>query len=265
MSRFIAAMDHSGGSTGGVLERYGEEFTEENKMDKVHQMRLRMVNSPLFTSDNIWAAILYTDTIDRGMVDVLESKGIKAICKIDSGCEDNGMLKAFDLYGMIDYTLHNKCYGTKMRSIIKDQDDLNNIVLQQLAYAELISSKGLMPIVEPEIPIDHPDKKYLEQALLHELGEQLDVFNGKCILKLTLPEVPNLYRPLMEHSAVEKVVGLSGGYTTKQACRRLVVNNDMTASFSRALSEGLLKDMDEETFNNTIGQNIIMIKTASNG
>ena len=31
MSRFIAAMDHSGGSTGGVLERYGQEYTEENK------------------------------------------------------------------------------------------------------------------------------------------------------------------------------------------------------------------------------------------
>ena len=34
MSRFIAAMDHSGGSTGGVLERYGREYTEDNKMDQ---------------------------------------------------------------------------------------------------------------------------------------------------------------------------------------------------------------------------------------
>ena len=33
MNRFIAAMDHSGGSTGGVLERYEQEYTEENKMD----------------------------------------------------------------------------------------------------------------------------------------------------------------------------------------------------------------------------------------
>jgi fructose-bisphosphate aldolase class 1 len=43
MSKFIAAMDHSGGSTGGVLERYGQEYTEENKMDLVHDMRLRMI------------------------------------------------------------------------------------------------------------------------------------------------------------------------------------------------------------------------------
>ena len=45
MNNFIAAMDHSGGSTGGVLERYGQEYTEDDKMAKVHQMRLRMDNS----------------------------------------------------------------------------------------------------------------------------------------------------------------------------------------------------------------------------
>ena len=48
MNRFIAAMDHSGGSTGGVLERYGQEYTEENKMDLVHQMRQRMIANPDF-------------------------------------------------------------------------------------------------------------------------------------------------------------------------------------------------------------------------
>ena len=53
MSKFIAAMDHSGGSTGSVLERYGCEYTEENKMDLVNEMRLRMINSPQFTSQNI--------------------------------------------------------------------------------------------------------------------------------------------------------------------------------------------------------------------
>ena len=34
MARFIAAIDHSGGSTGGVLERYGQNYTEADKMDK---------------------------------------------------------------------------------------------------------------------------------------------------------------------------------------------------------------------------------------
>ena len=77
MNRFIAAMDHSGGSTGGVLKRYGQEYTEEDKMDKIHAMRMRMVNSPMFNSDNIWAAILYKDTVERGMVPILKLKGLE--------------------------------------------------------------------------------------------------------------------------------------------------------------------------------------------
>ena len=119
MSKFIAAMDHSGGSTGGVLERYGQEYTEENKMDLVHAMRLRMINSPNFTSNNIWAAILYKDSVDRGAVDILGDKGIEAILKVDSGCHMNGLLKEFDLDSMIDYALEKGCTGTKMRSIVK--------------------------------------------------------------------------------------------------------------------------------------------------
>ena len=47
MNRFIAAIDNSGGSAGGVLEKYGQEYTEANKMDLIHAMRLRMINSPV--------------------------------------------------------------------------------------------------------------------------------------------------------------------------------------------------------------------------
>ena len=86
MGKFIAAMDHSGGSTGGVLERYGQEYTEENKMDLVHEMRLRMINSPLFDGTNIWAAIVYKDSVDKNIVDNLFFKGIETYLKVDSGC-----------------------------------------------------------------------------------------------------------------------------------------------------------------------------------
>ena len=93
MKKFIAAMDHSGGSTGGVLERYGQEYTEENKMDLVHQMRQRMIANTDFNGENISHAILYKDTVERGIVPELKTKGIRAILKIDSGCEEDGTLK----------------------------------------------------------------------------------------------------------------------------------------------------------------------------
>ena len=150
MNKFIAAMDHSGGSTGGVLERYEEEYTEDTKMSLVHAMRLRMINSPKFTSTYIWSAILYKDSVERGLSHHLKSKGIKIFLKIDSGCEDNGYLKYFRVDDMITYAHEHGCYGTKMRSIIKDPDNIAMILTQQFALAEKISDAGLMAIIEKE-------------------------------------------------------------------------------------------------------------------
>jgi len=264
MSKFIAAMDHSGGSTGGVLERYGCEYTEDNKMDLVHEMRLRMINSPKFTSDNIWAAILYKDSVERGAVDVLATKGIHSILKVDSGCHMNGLLKDFPLDDMIDYALAKGCTGTKMRSIIKTPNIMNAVLDQQFELATVISAAGLMPIVEPEIPIEHEMKTMIEEMIARELQNRLDRFEGKCILKLTLPETPNLYLRLSQHPNVDKVVGLSGGYSTVEACNRLALQENMTASFSRALSEGLFAHQTDEEFEDRISSNIKMIVEAGN-
>ena len=265
MSKFIAAMDHSGGSTGGVLERYGQQYTEENKMDLVHEMRMRMVNSPDFTSDNIWAAILYQDTVKRDMVPLLKQKNIETFLKVDSGCEKDGTLKQFPLDEMIEFAREHGCYGTKMRSIVKTPEILDAVLDQQFDLAERIYARDLIPIVEPEIPIEHEHKQGLEIALFRALEEQLDEFTGKCILKLTLPQQPNMYRQLTKHKTVNKIVGLSGGYTTEEACRRLSKNEDMTASFSRALSEGLFITQSDDEFNAQLSSNINMIVQAGLG
>mgnify|MGYP006429297003 CR=1 FL=1 len=55
----------------------------------------------------------------------------------------------------------------------------------------------------------------------------------------------------------------SGGYPTNEACNRLGLNDNVTASFSRALSEGLRYDLTDEAFNARIGSNIKKIKEAS--
>ena len=55
------------------------------------------------------------------------------------------------------------------------------------------------------------------------------------MLKLTIPDVPDFYAPLISTSAWLRVVALSGGYTRADACQRLAANHGMIASFSRAL------------------------------
>jgi fructose-bisphosphate aldolase class I len=263
--RFIAAMDHSGGSTGGVLERYGQEYTEEDKMEKVHAMRLRMVNSPDFNDKNIWGAILYQDTVTRGMVNILDEKGIDTFLKIDSGCNEDGTLKQFPVKQMLEWATNGigpKIYGTKMRSIVHGTGMVHPVLKQQFTLARTIWDYGLVPIIEPEVPIDHPIKAEVEDALMYHLQEFLDEYPGKCILKLTPPEVPNLYHNLTVFPNVERVVFLSGGYATQEACRRLSANADVTASFSRALSEGLAHSQTDAEFNAKIKQNIKMITEA---
>jgi fructose-bisphosphate aldolase class I len=263
--RFIAAMDHSGGSTGGVLERYGQEYTEEDKMEKVHAMRLRMVNSPDFNDKNIWGAILYQDTVTRGMVNILDEKGIDTFLKIDSGCDEDGTLKQFPVKQMLEFATNGigpRIYGTKMRSIVHGTGMAHPVLKQQFTLARTIWDYGLVPIIEPEVPIDHPIKAEVEDALMYHLQEFLDEYPGKCILKLTPPEVPNLYHNLTVFPNVERVVFLSGGYATQEACRRLSANADVTASFSRALSEGLAHSQTDAEFNAKIKQNIKMITEA---
>ena len=272
MARFIAAMDHSGGSTGGVLDRYGLDYTEADKMEKVHAMRLRMVGSPDFNDKNIWGAILYQDTVTRGMVNILDDMGIESFLKIDSGCEENGLLKNFDVKGMCEFATQRtpedgsigaQIYGTKMRSIVKSVDMVKPILTQQFLLAQTICSYGLVPIIEPEVPIDHPDKELIEAMLFQELQKFLSEFDVKCILKLTPPEVPNLYHEFTEYRKVEKVVFLSGGYSTDEACDRLSINENVSASFSRALSQDLYYSLTEEEFNATISNNIKQITEAS--
>jgi len=265
-TRFIAALDQSGGSTPGALDNYGVEYTEHNMFDKIHDMRMRMVNSPDFNDKNIWAAILYQDTVTRGMVNVLDEKGIDTFLKIDSGCEESGLLKQFPVKQMLEWATNGigpKIYGTKMRSIVKGVSMVHPVLKQQFTLARTIWEHGLVPIIEPEVPIDNPIKAKVESALMHHLQEFLDEFPGKCILKLTPPEVPNLYHNLTVFPNVERIVFLSGGYATAEACNKLGLNDNVTASFSRALSEGLKYSLTDEEFDVKIRQNIKMITEAS--
>ena len=119
-------------------------------------------------------------------------------------------------------------------------------------YATEIANAGLTPIIEPEIPIHHVDKKELEQLLFKELKMYLEHYKGgmQVVLKLTIPEIANTYHSLSQHKKVRKLVGLSGGYDTDTACKKLKENLDMSASFSRALSEGLFgKAMENKLWN----------------
>ena len=172
-----------------------------------------------------------------------------------------------DLESLLERASAAGIFGTKMRSVINRADNkgIEENVSQQFEIGQTILGYGLVPIIEPEVNIKIEDKAEAEEILLENLIKHLDTFQGeqKVMLKLTLPENANLYSPAIDHAKVMRVVALSGGYTREESNLRLRSNLGMTASFSRALTEGLSAQQSDEIFNNTLSQTINDIYEAS--
>ena len=279
---FIAALDQSGGSTPKALAAYGvnaDAYSNDAQMfDLVHEMRTRIMTSPAFTGDRLIGAILFEMTMDRevegkGTADYLwDVKNVVPFLKVDKGLADEKdgaqvMKPMPDLADLLVRAKAKNVFGTKMRSVIKTSNPtgVDAVVDQQFEIGNQIVDANLVPIIEPEVDIKSPDKSGAEELLLKALMKHLDQLgDGKLVmLKLTLPEVDNFYKPCIEHPNVLKVVALSGGYSREEANQRLARQNGMVASFSRALSEGLSAQQSDDEFNKTLDAAIESIYQAS--
>ena len=279
---FIAALDQSGGSTPGALRLYGipeSEYSGEAEMFRLmHEMRVRIMTAPAFTGDKVIAAILFERTMDgeakgRPVPTFLwEDRGVVPFLKVDKGLEPEkdgvSLMKPMpDLEPLLARAVKLGVFGTKMRSVINlpSKEGIAAIARQQFEIGEQIAKHGLMPILEPEVSIKSPDKAGAEKILLDELTKGLDALppGQQVIFKLTIPEVPDFYAPLISDKRVARVVALSGGYTRAEACKRLAANHGMIASFSRALAQDLRRSMSDAEFNKALADAIDEIYRAS--
>ena len=279
---FIAALDQSGGSTPGALRLYGipdNAYSGDAEMFRVmHQMRVRMMTAPAFTGEKVIATILFEGTMDgevRGKPTpafLWEERGIVPFVKVDKGLEPEKdgvqlMRPMPELDALLTRAVKQGVFGTKMRSVINlaSKDGIAANVAQQFEIGTQIAKHGLMPILEPEVSIKSPDKRGAEAILLAELKKHLDAVpaDRKVMLKLTIPDIPDLYLPLVKHPRIARVVALSGGYTRADACKRLSANHGMIASFSRALAEELRHSMSDAEFETALARSIDEIYQAS--
>lgn len=277
---FIAALDQSGGSTPKALKLYGiseDAYKNEDEMfHLVHEMRARIITSPVFTSDRILGVILFEKTMVSHVAGMAtakylwQEKGIVPFLKVDDGllAEADGvqLMKPIpELIPRINAAVSHDVFGTKMRSVIKDANPvgIKEIVKQQFAFAKVIQNGGLVPIIEPEVDIKSPNKERCEELLKAELLLALEDIEERVIFKLTLPSKPNFYEELTKHPKVIRVVALSGGYSRHEANDLLSKNRNLIASFSRALTEGLKVDQSESQFNEVLDDAIESIFQAS--
>ena len=280
---FIAALDQSGGSTPKALKLYGiteDQYSNEEQMfDLIHQMRTRIIKSPAFSHNKIIGAILFEQTMDRQIdgkytADYLwDEKHVVPFLKVDKGLEpldSDGvqLMKPIDgLAELLSRANERHIFGTKMRSVVKKASPkgIARVVQQQFEVAKQIIAAGLVPIIEPEVDINIPDKSPAEAILRDEIRKNLDALPSiaNVMLKLSLPTINNLYKEFTQHPRVVRVVALSGGYPREKANAILAENKGVIASFSRALTEGLSATQTDEQFNNALAHTVEGIYEAS--
>lgn len=279
---FIAALDQSGGSTPKALADYGiteDAYTNKDEMfDLVHEMRTRIITSPAFDSDSIIGAILFEQTMDReieGMYTgdyLAEKKGIVPFLKVDKGLDEqaNGVqkMKPIDnLSETLQRANERNIFGTKMRSVIKEANSkgIRDVVDQQFEIGKQTIAADLVPIIEPEVDINSPEKEKCEEILKADLQDYLDNLKDDeyVMLKLSIPTKPNMYKELIEHPNVIRVVALSGGYSRDEANEKLKANDGLIASFSRALTQDLNVNQTDEEFNTALKKAVDSIYEAS--
>ncbi|GAP25902.1 fructose-1,6-bisphosphate aldolase [Gluconobacter frateurii NBRC 101659] len=279
---FIAALDQSGGSTPKALAQYGIEsdaYSNDADMFRLmHEMRVRIITSPAFQSHEVLAAILFEKTMDGTVGDVpvptylWKNCGIVPFLKIDKGLEEEKdgaqlMKPILGLDTLLERAAKLGVYGTKERSVIRlaNPEAIKVIVQQQFDIAAQVASHGLVPIMEPEVLVKSPEKADAEAILAKELALGLDALPGDypIMLKVTIPENPDLYADLMKHPRMQRVVALSGGYPLDQACQKLKANHGMIASFSRALVDDLRVSQSDQEFNAILSKVVDRIYDAS--
>ena len=279
---FIAALDQSGGSSSKTLKAYGipesEYNTDEEMFNLIHEMRKRVFTSKSFTNEHILGAILFEKTMlskvnDEFTADYLwYQKHIVSFLKVDKGLQDeNNGVKLMKPIPELDIELkeanEKHVFGTKMRSVIYEPniEGIKAIVSQQFEFAKIICDAGLVPIIEPEVDINAPEKEKCEEILKEEIKKQLETWNkeDKIMFKFTIPTVENHYLDLYDYECVVRIVALSGGYDIDKAVELLSKNNRMIASFSRALLQDLNAHQTQDEFDAKLNDVIIKIYNAS--
>ena len=221
---FLAALDQSGGSTPGALRLYGIPETAYNgdaeMFALMHEMRVRVITSPAFTGDKVIGSILFERTMDgeaKGTpvpTYLWEEKHCVPFLKVDKGLEAEAdgvsLMKPMPgLDTLLERAVKLGVFGTKMRSTINlpSESGIEAIAAQQFEIGAQIARHGLVPILEPEVLIKSPAKAQAEQLLHDALARHLDKLpdGQQVMLKVTIPDQPDLYKDLIDHPRVMRV------------------------------------------------------------
>lgn len=267
---FIAVFDQVGEVIPDILERYGiskdEYNTEKEMFNLINEMRTRIITSPGFSSEHIVGVILSEHTMNNKIKGkftanyLWENKRILSILKIDQGREDkdNGvqlMKPMSNLDELLAEAKKQKIFGIKMHSVIysANKKGIREIVAQQFEYGKRIYEAGFIPILEPEIKVHSEDKAESEKILKAEIMKKLEGLNQeKFMIRVAVPDKPNFYEEIIKHPNILRVIALLENYSQEEAVNKLAKNDNLLASFSKALLHNLHVNQNDEKFNSVL-------------
>lgn len=308
----ILAADESTATAGKRLSSIGMENLEENRRD---------MRELFFTSKNIndyiSGVILYDETLRQSsrdgikFTDMLNNLNIIPGIKVDEGLADIGnneketkgieglasrlteyhklgarFAKWRSVYSITDTLPSNECYTKNATGLAK--------------YAKLCQEAGIVPIVEPEVLLDHAERcthtieradevirkahvelfKALETEGVHLPGLLLKpsmVISGKnCSVQSTEDQVAIFTYKCLSDTVPANVAGivfLSGGQSDEQATSHLdkmnkIVNGNapwaLTFSYGRALQGAALQAWKGEELNWKMAQSVFAHRAKCN-
>ena len=278
---FLAALDQSGGSTPGALRLYGipeSAYSGEAEMfARIHEMRVRVMTAPAFTGDKVIGAILFERTMDGEVQGkpapsyLWEDRGCVPFLKVDKGLEAEAdgvslMRPIPELDTLLDRAVSWVSSAPKCarRSTCHPRAVSQRLPGNSSRSAHRSRSTGWFPFFEPEVLIKSPDKPKSEALLKEALARHLDALpsDHQVMLKLTIPDVPDLYKDLIAHDRVVRVVALSGGYSRADACQRWPGTRRVRQLLARA-ARGAAVSISDAAFNAALAHAIDEIYTAS--
>ena len=307
--RGVLAADESTGTIGKRFAQIDVENVEPHR---------RAYREMLFTTagfeEHVSGVILFEETLGQSTADgtpfakLLASKGVVPGIKVDKGVvplfQSPNEKTTQGLDGLAERLDTYKAQGArfaKWRSVITIGDDIPSAACIEAnahglaRYASICQSKGIVPIVEPEVLMDADNSigrcfevtaetLHTTFAQLHRQGVVLEhmllkpnmVISGKqCKTQASPQEVADAtLKCLRRHvpAAVPGIVFLSGGQTEEQATLHLDLMNkqgpnpwNLSFSYGRALQQAALKAWSGDAANLDAGRAAFAHRAKMNG
>ena len=276
---FVALDETDPFSIKRILENYGytfsPNFSSASLLNEFSLLRRKIIANPSFNHDSIAGVIIpyegIEETIDGKKVgEYLQEKNIPAFLRIDAGLakEENGTRKFLTLgnniYLRLSVAKVTHYIGVKVRSLIYSSDNkgIKDAVNEEFKIAKAALMDGLIPIIEIEIDIHIADREKAEKVLLDELLKKSMSLptDSKVIYRLSFPEKPNLYSPLLNKKTTLTMLASTSGYSKEEVLSKLKENPTLTPAFSRAFIASLKANMDDEEFGAALKNSIIEMR-----